>query len=289
MSSDIEAQDHNGQSVDRNTMESKSSLINIDEDCENAPGTLVLSRTCSLFSHVNVDDLDDDYDKTIFAGFTVPPKESAVNTSFEGTILIPDRCDIDLQTSHVISIVQLDANKQKSKKRREEIPNKAPRKKSVCEKHSEKWRSMYSLAKAYTEENGGHWNIPRTNHRLGNWIKRQRQQYRKSMAGKPSSMTSRRITELNEIEFEWEPREATWKEKFNALRQFWLENLHTDLPLAREFRNLIRWCNRQRESFWANTMDQKRIVMLDDIDFEWGEAEKYGDVGDEVYDRLALE
>jgi hypothetical protein len=133
---------------------------------------------------------------------------------------------------------------------------------------------MYSLAKAYNEENGGHWNIPRTNHRLGNWIKRQRAQYSNIMEGKPSTMTSRRIAELNEIKFEWDPREATWKEKFNALRQFWLENLHTDLPSTREFKYLIKWCHRQRETFWDDAMDQKRIVMLDDIDFEWGDAEK---------------
>jgi hypothetical protein len=260
MMSEIEAQD---------TMESKSSVMNTDEDCENAPGMLVLSRTCSLVSHYNVDDSDDDFNTIILAGFPLPPRESPV-TSFDGTILIPDRCGID------DSIGQLDATKQNSK-----ISNKKPRKKDVCKKRSENWRSMCSLAKAYNEENGGHWKIPRTDHRLGNWIRRQRQQYRNKMAGKKSPMTSGRITILNEIHFEWEPREATWKLKFHALRQFWIENRHTHVPSTREFDNLNKWCNRQKERFWENGMDHKRFIMLDAIDFEWEKNADKVDDGDE--------
>lgn len=274
----FELQDYNIKGMgDRNTSAEglaspkKSGMMTDDDDeCDNAPATTVLSRTCSLFSDFPVSDLDDEYDKAIFANFVVPPKDvSATEPGLDFKIMIPDRRELHMKSSRSPSIVTVDSANQSSKNiERKDLIQATNGKKKQSDIS---WRANYSTAKAYVEKHG---HISRGNRKVANWIKRQRQQYRNRLMGKPSSMTAERIAEMEKLDFEWKPREALWKEKYDALRQFWQKNQHSKLPSIKEFRALHKWCKRQRHGYWAYTMEQQRIEMLDEIEFDWGQPQR---------------
>eukprot|EP00980_Cylindrotheca_fusiformis_P023471 scaffold10507_cov128-Cylindrotheca_fusiformis.AAC.4 len=252
---------------------------------EDSPGMAVLSRTCSLFSHFNVNDLDENYDKTIFANFVIPPKvDNDEQEILEKKIVIPDRCvDSNHGASSVVTVGTANHPSSTAKKKKKTTPTSKKKTPSTTskqnktlgnEKQKESWSKYLAFAQAHFEENGT-WNMGNNkNRRLRNWIKRQRQEYRSFTAGEPSPMTLQRIEKLNAIGFEWEPRTALWMDKYDAMHQYWSEHRHTKLPRGdKRYRYLKRWCARQRNRYWEKTMDPTKIAKLNAIDFDWHEVE----------------
>jgi hypothetical protein len=67
---------------------------------------------------------------------------------------------------------------------------------------------------------------------LGTFVNRQRTEYRKMLAKKPSSMTNEKIEELNKLGFTWDVREShtSWEERFEELKAYKRENGHANVP-----------------------------------------------------------
>ena len=74
----------------------------------------------------------------------------------------------------------------------------------IWDSHGVNWREKFSSLLAYKSKIG-HCDVP-SNHddrKLATWVKCQRRQYKLHKDGRPSSMTPKRIRELEEIGFRW--------------------------------------------------------------------------------------
>jgi hypothetical protein len=83
----------------------------------------------------------------------------------------------------------------------------------------------------------GHCNVPQRyseNTKLAKWVMNQRSQYRLHLDGQASSMTPSRIQELESSGFEWDIREALWKERLNELSDY--NYIHGDCDVPRIYR-----------------------------------------------------
>uniref|UniRef100_A0A7S3PV21 Helicase-associated domain-containing protein n=1 Tax=Chaetoceros debilis TaxID=122233 RepID=A0A7S3PV21_9STRA len=141
------------------------------------------------------------------------------------------------------------------------------------------------------------------NPKLGNWVNKSRQMYRKYLQGEKSSMTPERIEALNKIGFIWSGFEdlsmavpvsiggsniegsstdisrknaafkvnATWMRSFQELKQYMEEE--KDAPSASS--KLGAWAARQRRARQnlqlgvKTTMTEDRIELLESIGFDW--------------------
>jgi hypothetical protein len=73
--------------------------------------------------------------------------------------------------------------------------------------HGAAWEDRLSELADYCKVHG-HYNVPQSyneNAKLGNWVMKQRRQYRLHLAGEPSQMTLPRIQALESLGFEWKP------------------------------------------------------------------------------------
>jgi hypothetical protein len=70
----------------------------------------------------------------------------------------------------------------------------------------------------------GHCNVPRSdsgNTQLGEWVAKQRHEYWLHLAGKPSTMTTFRIKDLESLAFEWDRSHgATWEDLLSDLTDY---------------------------------------------------------------------
>ena len=82
----------------------------------------------------------------------------------------------------------------------------------IWDSHDLNWREKLEALTAYKVDNG-HCNVPSNykDKKLATWVKCQRRQYKLYWDGKPSAMTSNRITALERVGFEWEIRTTASK------------------------------------------------------------------------------
>ena len=70
---------------------------------------------------------------------------------------------------------------------------------------------------------------------LGNFVNRQRTEYRKLLQGRSSSMTQNKIADLNRVGFLWSVREGghcSWDTRLMELRDYQLKNGHCNVPVS---------------------------------------------------------
>ena len=125
----------------------------------------------------------------------------------------------------------------------------------------DRWFGMLQLFK----EREGHCrvalNFVADNLKLGNWVGTQRQ-------NKPL-LTADRISRLDSIGFNWDPRNEQWEEAFTALENFrrktghcLVEQNHVEGKLR-----LGQWVGTQRQN--ARELSQERIKRLNSLGFSW--------------------
>lgn len=131
----------------------------------------------------------------------------------------------------------------------------------------------------------GHCLVPKryeSNPSLGNWVNKQRQNYRKYLRGEKSSMNEFRMSALNQIEFVWDatsvPPKSThndnaWQRNYNELSQFHATNGHCRIPSSSP---LGQWVVRQRFLYRQHpagkakaTLTDERIRLFNELDFQW--------------------
>ena len=97
----------------------------------------------------------------------------------------------------------------------------------------QQWQIQFQNLLQYKFQNG-HCCVPHSYPEdpvLARWVKRQRYQYKKFNDGDPTStMTTRRIQELEAVGFVWHSHHAAWQEKFNELKAFKQQRGHCNVP-----------------------------------------------------------
>ncbi|KAL7505829.1 hypothetical protein ACHAXN_003267 [Cyclotella atomus] len=120
---------------------------------------------------------------------------------------------------------------------------------------------------------------------LGTFVNRQRTEYRKMLAKKPSSMTNEKIEELNKLGFTWDVREShtSWEERFEELKAYKRENGHANVPkVYSKNPSLGYWVNEQRFQYRrlqkkkSSYMTEDKIKALNSLDFKWSLRETNG-------------
>ena len=125
----------------------------------------------------------------------------------------------------------------------------------------------------------GHCLVPReysSNPKLALWVKKERRNYMLRKEGKTSPMTVERIRAFESIDFEWEPSNGSWNERFEQLREFKVHFGNCLVP-AKYSANpkLGRWVSKQRSMYRLcqegkpSHITAERIRELESIGFKW--------------------
>lgn len=125
------------------------------------------------------------------------------------------------------------------------------------------WHNMYQQLSEFFESNG-HSNVParyKENKTLGRWVGKQRQDY------KQETLSQERIDLLNELHFDWNPVETQWNNMYQQLKQFFVENNHSNVPW--ENKVLREWIRTQQRAYKKGTLSQEKIGLLNELHFDW--------------------
>lgn len=114
---------------------------------------------------------------------------------------------------------------------------------------------------------------------LGNFVNRQRTEYRKLLQGRSSSMTQNKIADLNRIGFLWSVREGghtSWDTRYLELREYQMQNGHCNVPkLYKPNPSLGYWVNEQRFQYRRmvnnkpSYMTEAKVAHLNALGFVW--------------------
>ena len=125
----------------------------------------------------------------------------------------------------------------------------------------------------------GHYLVPikySANPQLGQWVSKQRCNYRLYQEGKPSRITEERIRELESVGFEWETTAAFWSLRVRQMREFKVQFGHCLVPIKYSANpKLGKWVSKQRyhcklyQEGKPSPMTAKRIQDLESVEFEW--------------------
>jgi hypothetical protein len=142
----------------------------------------------------------------------------------------------------------------------------------------ERWMERYQDLVDYYRTNS-HCNVPyvyKANACLGQWVKRQRHQYKLRNQGHHSNLTEDRIQMLDMLGFIWDSHGAAWEEKFIELKEFCKTHGHCNVPCIYDGTSkLSTWLKRQRRQYRlfvsnkASTMDYERVSKLESLGFVW--------------------
>ena len=113
----------------------------------------------------------------------------------------------------------------------------------------------------------GDCNVPRSwreNPQLATWVGTQRHLRNACKLGEDQ------IRQLDDIGFNWDPRDARWEKMFAALAQYRKQNGDCRVPQGWH-RNpkLGKWVDHQRHFKKSGILSEARIRRLDEIGFQW--------------------
>ena len=116
-----------------------------------------------------------------------------------------------------------------------------------------------------------------TDPKLGNWVSRQRSNYKWYQEGKPSHMAANGIREPERIGFNWEPHCVSWNERFDQLCEYKVQFGHCRVPNnLHKHLKLGKWVSTQRTNYRLYQKEKPsditagRIREIDGIGFDWG-------------------
>ncbi|MDC1193434.1 Helicase associated domain protein [Planktomarina temperata] len=134
--------------------------------------------------------------------------------------------------------------------------------------YDEAWDEAYAVLKLFVEREG-HSLVPQRHSEggfsLGSWVGSQRN-------NKPK-LSFEQIQALDELQFIWDVRNASWNTGFESLRHFFLREGHSN-PRADHTEGdfkLGRWVSKQRSQ--KNTLSPEQLEKLQQLDFVWDARE----------------
>lgn len=125
------------------------------------------------------------------------------------------------------------------------------------------WEKHFQELISFKKANG-HCNVfISENEQLGYWVRYMRKIKRRQVQ---YQMTEEQYRKLDEIGFDWDPRETFWEERFAELKEFKKEFGHCKVNMSFDKRLYI-WCRSQR--YIKDTIEENKKKMLDEIGFIW--------------------
>jgi len=128
------------------------------------------------------------------------------------------------------------------------------------------WMDMYKRLLAFNKQHG-HVFVPKRHPddpQLGTWVRHQRAFYNHQRERLPQD----RIDLLEAVDFAWNVREMVWMKRYKELIAYKKENGHTVVPV-KSTTGLGDWINSNRQYRKKNIMTEKRIDLLNKVDFIW--------------------
>lgn len=126
------------------------------------------------------------------------------------------------------------------------------------------WEAQYAKLVQYYNEHGDT-NVPQSykDKTFAFWVTTQRRRYKKN------DLSSSQIELLEKINFSWDLFEAAWKQKYEALKLYFKENGHSDVPVTFSENNLGTWVATQRAQYKKNVLSNEKIELLQELNFKW--------------------
>ena len=133
---------------------------------------------------------------------------------------------------------------------------------------ADQWEQNFALFKQF-QEREGHSNVPDVHEedgvQLGEWLKRQRQQYKK---GKLDDSYEQRLESAG---ISWDPHADQWERNFSTLVQYKEREGHCNVPFSHEEDGikLGAWLYKQRLIRRNDSLRADRIKRLDKLGIRW--------------------
>ncbi len=124
------------------------------------------------------------------------------------------------------------------------------------------WRNAYEKLKAYYIKEGHSSPTMKENKFLSSWCITQRKLFKKK------NLSQQKIDLLNEIQFEWDPLQDLWFQRYKELKDFYLKEGHSS-PFKSTHKILNAWSKAQRGNNKKGNLSSERKMLLDDIKFVW--------------------
>jgi len=157
----------------------------------------------------------------------------------------------------------------------------------------EKWDAMFQLLLQFKTKNGN-CDAPRTHveegKNLGNWVHDQRCR---------KTLDQRQLDLLKQAGFKWNNEsirrgtvvsDEKWDAMFQLLLQFKTKSGNCDVPYAHveQGKNLGHWVSNQRKKKGNETLDQRRMDLLEQAGFEWngGRIRRNTIISDKKWDAM---
>ena len=94
------------------------------------------------------------------------------------------------------------------------------------------------------------------------------------MSNIPTTMTQQRIDKLNSIDFSWTLKNKTsheqWLQYYFKLYWHHYQYNSTNITTSRGYNSaFVNWVYNQKEKYHAGKLDQGKIGLMDELDFDW--------------------
>ena len=129
---------------------------------------------------------------------------------------------------------------------------------------------MYDLAAAYVRQHGDlmipHDYITDQQERLGGWLARQRELYRRK------ELEPRRIRRLEQLGIQWEPKKMRQRRYLEAARAYQKAEGSLEVPfnyITKDGLRLGEWLAAQRKRYRAGRLDGQMIQELEGLGIRW--------------------
>ena len=128
------------------------------------------------------------------------------------------------------------------------------------------WEKMFAALLDYKDKHGD-CSVPDKwpeNRKLSGWVSSHRQFRKRGILSKE------RIRRLEEIGFDWNPKNTAWQQMFSALVQYRRMHGHCNVPqTCPENASLGGWVSWQRYLRKSGKLSAARVHQLEEIDFNW--------------------
>ena len=155
-------------------------------------------------------------------------------------------------------------------------------------KQSVKWEDRMKQLQHYKEKHGKV-KVPKSDLELGVFVNRQRYEYTKLMAGKPSSLNTERMNELKALDFVFQAgktpkstQKKGWDERHQELARYKEQHGHVNVP--QQTPGLGEWVHSQRAYYKklkqgkSSPLTPERLLMLANLGFLFDATKKRGQI-----------
>lgn len=144
------------------------------------------------------------------------------------------------------------------------------------------WDDMFEDLSAYKSQYGN-CNVPgqwKQNAKLSSWVFTQRQ--------RKATLSTEKIDKLNALGFVWDVNDFLWDRRFQELKKYKERFNHTMIltEYKDEFKLLYAWISNQRMFYSKKRMAKERIVMLEEMGFDFKPSLKVDEVWENYFQRL---